>query len=190
MDLLKAPTDPRWLEVALADFDRVLLDHAHCEKKAAAQALSLVASYPDRARLVQRLSRLAQEELGHFRQVYDRLLARGLVLERDPGDPYAQALRKLLRRSDPGRLTDLLLVSALIEARSCERLELLAGALPDADLRAFYATLAQAEAGHHKLFVGLAREYDDPAVVAARLDELAVAEAEIMVGLPIEPRVH
>jgi tRNA-(ms[2]io[6]A)-hydroxylase len=190
MDTLKAPTDPRWLEVALADFDQVLLDHAHCEKKAAAQALSLVASYPDRARLVQRLTRLAQEELAHFRQVYDRLLARGLVLQRDPGDPYAQALRKLLRRSDPGRLTDLLLVSAIIEARSCERLELLAGALPDADLRTFYAALAQAEAGHHQLFVGLAREYDDPAVVAARLDELATAEAEIVAGLPIEPRVH
>lgn len=188
--MLRVPTDPRWLEVALADFDRVLLDHAHCEKKAAAQALSLVASYPDRARLVQRLTRLAQEELGHFRQVYDRLLARGLTLERDKGDPYAQGLRAHLRRSDPGRLTDLLLVSALIEARSCERLELLAGALPDADLRVFYATLAQAEAGHHRLFVGLAREYDAPDVVARRLDELAEIESEVMTSLPLEPRVH
>ena len=188
--MLKVATDPRWLELALADFDRVLLDHAHCEKKAAAQALSLVASYPDKARLVQRLSRLAQEELSHFRQVYDRLLARGLVLQRDQGDPYAQALRKHLRRSDPGRLTDLLLVCALIEARSCERLELLAGALPDPDLRAFSATLATAEAGHHKLVLGLAREYDAPDVVAARLDELAQAEAEVVRALPVEPRVH
>ncbi|MBX3470299.1 MAG: tRNA-(ms[2]io[6]A)-hydroxylase [Planctomycetes bacterium] len=188
--MLRAPTDPRWLEVALGDFDRVLMDHAHCEKKAAAQALSLVASYPDRARLVQRCARLAQEELGHFRQVYDRLLARGLTLGRDPGDPYAQALRKHLRRSDPGRLTDLLLVSALIEARSCERLGLLAGALPDPDLRQFYAALAQAEAGHEKLFVGLAREYDRPEVVAERLAALAEAEADVVASLPIEPRVH
>jgi tRNA 2-(methylsulfanyl)-N6-isopentenyladenosine37 hydroxylase len=188
--MLRAPTNPRWLDVALADLDRVLLDHAHCEKKAAAQALSLVASYPDRPRLVQRLTRLAQEELGHFRQVYDRLLARGLTLERDKGDPYAKALRTHLRRADPGRLTDLLLVSALIEARSCERLELLSQGLTDPDLKAFYATLAQAEAGHQRLFVGLAREYDDPAVVAARLDELAAIESEVMTSLPLEPRVH
>lgn len=188
--MLQVATDPRWLPLALEQLDRVLLDHAHCEKKAAAQALSLVASYPEKARLVQRLSRLAQEELSHFRQVYDRLLARGLVLRRDHGDPYAQELRKHLRRSDPGRLTDLLLVCALIEARSCERLELLAGGLTDPDLAAFYRTLAVAEAGHHKLFVGLAREYDDPEVVAARLEELARAEADVVRALPLEPRVH
>jgi tRNA-(ms[2]io[6]A)-hydroxylase len=187
--LLRVATDPRWLEVALADFDRVLLDHAHCEKKAAAQALSLVASYPERAKLVQRLTRLAQEELTHFRQVYDRLLARGLVLERDRGDPYAQALRRHLRRTDPGRLTDLLVVSALIEARSCERLELLARGLEDPDLRAFYATLARAEDGHHRLFLDLARE-SDPDGVDARVDALAEAEAEVVRGLPVEARVH
>jgi tRNA 2-(methylsulfanyl)-N6-isopentenyladenosine37 hydroxylase len=188
--ILRVATDPGWVEVATRRLDEVLLDHAHCEKKAAAQAMSLVATYPERVRLVQRLTRLASEELGHFRQVYDRLVARGLVLRRDAGDPYAQRLRKHLRRDDPGRLTDLLLVSALIEARSCERLGLLAAALEEADLRAFYAGLAQAEAGHERLFVGLAREYDRPEVVAGRLAELAEAEAAIVRDLPLEPRIH
>ena len=87
--LILSPTNPRWLEVALADFDRVLVDHAHCEKKAAASAMSLVAAYPDRERLVRRLSSLAIEELRHFRAVHLRLRRRGLTLGRDPGDPYA-----------------------------------------------------------------------------------------------------
>lgn len=188
--MLQVPTDPGWLELALAHVDEVLLDHAHCEKKAAAQALSLVATYPEKVRLCQRLSRLAQEELAHFRQVYDRLVARGLVLHRDQGDPYAQQLRKALRREDPGRLTDLLLVSALIEARSCERLTLLAGGLKDPDLASFYAALAQAEDGHQRLFVGLAREYDAPDAVAARLAHLSGVEAEVVRRLPVLPRIH
>lgn len=188
--LLRSRTDPRWVEVALARLDAVLLDHAHCEKKAAAQAMSLLSTYPERVELVRRMAALAREELAHFRQVHDRLVARGLVLGRDPGDPYARELRRHLRRDDPGRFLDLLLVSALIEARSCERLGLLAAALPDPDLAAFYATLATAEQGHARLFVDLARRYVDPAEVAARLDELATAEAEVVARLPLEPRVH
>jgi len=189
--MLASRTDPRWVSVALARFDEVLCDHAHCEKKAAAQAMSLLATYPDRVRLVQAMSRLAQEELGHFRQVFDRVVARGLTLPRDHGDPYARALRKLVRhREDDTRLTDLLLVSGFIEARSHERLELLADALVDEDLKRFYTTLAQAEAGHCKLFVGLAEEYADPERVAARVTVMAAAEAEILAGLPVEPRIH
>jgi tRNA-(ms[2]io[6]A)-hydroxylase len=188
--VLASQTDPRWLPAALADFDRVLVDHAHCEKKAASAAISFLAAFPERTRLVQAMSRLAQEELGHFRQVFDRLLARGLTLGRDPGDPYAQALRKHVRHGQrETRLVDMLLVAALIEARSHERLELLAGALEDEGLRTFYATLAKAEKGHARLFVDLAREAD-PDGVDARLAELAAAEAEIVAGLPLEPRIH
>lgn len=188
---LAARTDPRWLPLALERFDEVLRDHAHCEKKAAAQALSLLASWPEHALLVQRMARLAQEELQHFRQVYDRLLARGLALGRDRGDPYARALRAEVRhRHERTRLTDLLLVAALIEARSHERLALLAGGLEEPDLRRFYQALATAEAGHARLFVGLAEEYDDPAAVAARLGELAAREAEIVAELPLAPRIH
>ncbi len=188
---LAARTDPRWLPLALERFDEVLRDHAHCEKKAAAQALSLLAAWPGHAVLVQRMARLAQEELQHFRQVYDRLLARGLTLGRDHGDPYARALRAEVRhRHERTRLTDLLLVGALIEARSHERLALLAGGLAEPELRRFYEALATAEAGHARLFVGLAEEYEEPAAVAARLGELTAREAEIVAGLPLAPRIH
>ncbi|MGE0708543.1 MAG: tRNA-(ms[2]io[6]A)-hydroxylase [Planctomycetota bacterium] len=188
---LAAATDPAWLPLALERFDEVLADHAHCEKKAASQAISLCAAWPEKVRLVQSLTRLAHEELGHFRQVYDRLVARGIVLHRDRGDPYAKALRALVRhRHEATRLTDMLLVCALIEARSHERLDLLAGGLEDEELRRFYASLAQAEAGHARLFVLLAEEYDDPAAVDLRLRELCAAEAELLASLPLRARIH
>jgi tRNA 2-(methylsulfanyl)-N6-isopentenyladenosine37 hydroxylase len=188
---LARPTDPAWLPLALARFDEVLCDHAHCEKKAASQAISFCATWPEKVRLVQAMARLAQEELTHFRQVYDRIQARGLVLERDPGDPYAKALRKQIRADhEPTRLTDLLLVCALIEARSHERLALLAEGLPDEDLRGFYAALAQAEGGHARLFVQLARHYDERSEVPRRLAELATAEGQILSSLPLAPRIH
>ncbi len=187
--MILSPTNPRWLEVALADFDRVLVDHAHCEKKAAASAMSLVAAYPDRERLVRRLSALAIEELRHFRAVHLRLRRRGLTLGRNPGDPYAQALMRLVRPGR-GRLTDRLLVCGLIEARSRDRIELLANALPDSELAAFYGSLAEAEGRHADLFGDLAREYDDQGEAEARLATLVALEAEIMKRLPIEPRMH
>jgi tRNA-(ms[2]io[6]A)-hydroxylase len=187
---LRSRTDPRWLEVAIAGFDRVLVDHAHCEKKAAASAMALVSAYPDHDLLVKRLARLAHEELRHFRQVYDRISARGLSLGKDEGDPYAQELIRLVRTAPAERRMDRLLVSALIEARSCERLELLGEALPEEELRHFYRTLARAEAGHFTLFFDLAVHYDERARVEARLEELAAAEAEIVARLPIAPRIH
>ena len=190
-DLLRSRTAPHWADRACADLPAVLTDHAHCEKKAAASAMSLIAAFPEKIRLVRAMARLAQEELAHFRQVYDRLQDRGITLTRDQGDPYARALRKLVRpQPDADRLTDLLLISALIEARSHERLALLADALSDPDLRRFYATLAVAEAGHARLFVDLARTYANPDAVDARLDTLALAEAEIVAKLPVEPRIH
>ena len=188
---LASATDPRWIGIALERFDEVLCDHAHCEKKAASQAISLCATWPEKVQLVQSMSRLAHEELSHFRQVYDRLVARGLVLKRDHGDPYARSLRKQVRHEDEGtRLTDLLLICGLIDARSHERLALLGEHLGDADLQRFYRTLAQAEAGHARLFVRLAKEYADPVEVEVRSQELAAAEAEILASLPLEPRIH
>jgi tRNA-(ms[2]io[6]A)-hydroxylase len=185
--LLRSATDPRWAGIAVADLDRTLQDHAHCEKKAAASALKLVADHPDRPALVRALARLAQEELQHFLQVLSELSARGLPLPPDPGDPYAQALLVHVR-GGRGRLCDRLLVGALIEARSCERLRLLAAALPDPRLAGVYARLARAEAGHERLFVELAREADPGA--DGRLEALAVEEARIAAALPLLPRIH
>lgn len=190
--MIRAPNrqaDRAWLEVALADFDRVLIDHAHCEKKAAASAMSLVAAYPDHERLVRKLSALAIEELRHFRAVHKRLRTRGLELGRDPGDPYAQELMRLVRPGR-GRLMDRLLVAGLIEARSRHRIDLLASALFDEALGSFYASLAEAEGRHAELFLRLACHYEPPELVEARLDDLAQAEAEIVNRAPIEPRMH
>src|SRR6266542_2311889 len=124
MSILLSSTDPRWVDVALSDLDRTLGDHAHCEKKASATAMKLVADYPREPDLVRKLARLAQEEAQHFLAVLNELARRGAHLPPDGGDPYAQALLRLVRGGS-ARLVDRLLVGALIEARSCERLALL-----------------------------------------------------------------
>jgi tRNA-(ms[2]io[6]A)-hydroxylase len=186
--LLRSATDPGWAAVAAADLAATLADHAHCEKKAAASALKLVADHPDRPELVRALAKLAQEELQHFLAVLAELARLGVALPPDAGDPYAQALVRLVS-SGPGALVDRLLVSALIEARSCERLSLLAAALPDPRLRELYARLARSEAGHERLFVDLAAGVGGDAALA-RLDALARVEAEIVASLPLLPRIH
>src|SRR3974377_2067863 len=152
---LRCPTDPRWLPHALVPLDEVLVDHAHCEKKAAANALSLLQSYPEVPGLPGHMARLAREESGHLARVLQLLERRGLTLGRDPGDPYAQGLQALVRTPAAHRQLDRLLVAAIIEARSCERLALLAGGLTDPDLRRFYGELARSEDGHQKLFLPL-----------------------------------
>ncbi len=188
--VIKVRTDPRWTRAALADMDAVLIDHAHCEKKAAASAMMLVSTYPQHDELVRKLSGLAVEELRHFRQVHQRIIARGLSLTRDHGDPYAKALLGVVRTSDQERLTDRLLISGLIEARSHERLQLLADALEDQELSEFYASLAKAEAGHSVLFHDLAVQYDSAEAVEKRLDELVRLESLLVGTLPVEARIH
>ena len=187
---MKRPTAAAWLETALADFDAVLIDHAHCEKKAAANALSLLQAYPEIPGLPAQMARLAREESAHLARVLQLMERRGLALGRDKGDPYAQRLQELVRKTQPERRLDRLLVAAIIEARSCERLELLAKALPDERLRRFYAELAQSEDGHQELFVRLAEKAHDEEVARARLEELLRAEAEIVARMPIRAAVH
>ena len=186
--VLRVATAPEWLPLALRDFDRVLCDHAHCEKKAASHALSLLNFYPQVPGVARAMARLAAEESEHLAQVLAILEKRGLTLPRDGGDPYARALQGHVRTGEPGRLVDLLLMSALIEARSRERLDLLARGLTDPELAAFYARLALAEAGHGALFLRLARRVD--AAAAARLPEWLDLEAEIIRTLPIRAAIH
>lgn len=187
--ILRSRTDPRWIEAALSDLDRTLGDHVHCEKKAAATAISLIADYPDRPERVRALAKLAQEENQHFLAVLNELQRRGGKLPPDEGDPYAQALVRLVR-SGAERLLDRLLVGALIEARSCERLELLGPALPEERLRLLFQRLAQSEKGHERLFQDLAADAFGAGPAQARLAELAEAEALIVAGLPLLPRIH
>jgi len=187
---LKAPTAPEWLALALRELDAVLIDHAHCEKKAAANALSLLQAYPEVPGLPAQMARLAREESAHLARVLQLLEARGLSLGRDAGDPYAQGLMALLRHPAKERQLDRFLVAGIIEARSHERLQLLADGLADEALRRFYAELAVSEDGHTTLFERLAHQVAPAEVVASRLDALLEGEAALIRRLPIRPAVH
>lgn len=190
--ILRTPTDPRWLPLALERFDEVLVDHAHCEKKAAANALSMIQVYPDLPGLPAQMARLAREESSHLARVLELMADRGLTLGRDGGDPYAQGLQKAVRTSHEGRRVDRLLVAAVIEARSCERLSLLAEGLEEPPLRRFYAELAQSEDGHQSLFFRLAvtAAGGDVAQVDARLDELLQLEAQVLERVGLRAAIH
>jgi tRNA-(ms[2]io[6]A)-hydroxylase len=187
---LASTTDTAWLARALAHLDEILVDHAHCEKKAASTALSLLFRYPEQVELLTPLARLAREELAHFEEVLDRLRARGLGLRRQRPSPYASELMAGVRAAEPGRLVDTLLCMALIEARSCERLQLLAGAVQDGELAAFFQGLVAGEARHHRAYVDLAERVAPAAEVSRRLDELARHEASVLASIPALPRLH
>jgi len=183
------PSDPRWLPIALSDLDAVHADHLHCERKAAQSALSLIRSYPERADLVAAMARLAHDETRHVVQVSQLMSRRGQVAAYDFGDDYAAALRELIRKPEPARLLDRLLVFATIEGRSAERLGLLAGALEDPKSRDLYASLATAEVRHRDIFLSLARD-TSPDTWRGRAAELAAREAEILAGRAISARIH
>jgi tRNA-(ms[2]io[6]A)-hydroxylase len=190
MFCLRVPTDPAWARKAVSDLDRVLVDHAHCEMKAASNALSLIVRHPSDLGLVRALTELAREELDHVRRAVAFLERRGLALGPPPVDTYAADLRQAMAAmsSPVPPLVDRLLVGALIEARSCERFKLLLEALPEStpqDLRVFYEELFACEARHYRAYVDLAiRACDnDTRAVEARLSTLAVAEGKIVSAL-------
>jgi len=183
------PSDARWIDVALGDLDAVHADHLHCERKAAQSALSLIRSYPERTDLVTEMARLAHDETRHVVQVAQLMKRREQPAAYDFGDDYAAALRDHIRKPEPLRLLDRLLVFAVIEGRSAERLGLLAEALDDPKSRELYAFLATAEVRHRDIFLALARD-TAPDGWRARAAELATIEAEIFVDRPITARIH
>lgn len=187
---LQAASPSAWLDAVCADFDAFLLDHAAAERKASAVALSLITHYPDRRELVAAMMEVAREELEHFYQVYLLLDARGIALGADRKDAYVRALRAEIRRGAGDYFLDRLLVSAIVEARGCERFGLLARALPDPELQSFYRRIADSEARHDAIFVNLARRYFPTAAVDARIAELLRNEAKIMENLPIRAALH
>ncbi len=187
---LKCESNAGWAPAAVADLDTLLIDHVHCEKKAASTALSLINRYPEKTLLVDHMIVHAQEELEHFALVLGYLKERGTGLRRDSADPYVNQLLEHARRNEPQRLLDSLIVAALIEARSCERFQLLVDALPPGDLRDLFDGLMPSEARHFTMFLTLAREYFAAEEVERRLEEYTVIEAGIVRGLRDEPRMH
>lgn len=183
---LAAPTPPGWAEAAVRDLDALLADHAHCELKAASMALSIVAKFGDDSGLVRDMTALAHEELRHFERVHAKLRARGGSLGRVRPDRYV----KRLRERGTSSLADLLVVSAFVEARSCERFRLLSGAPVDKPLRDFWAELASAESRHHELFLDRAQAAAGAAEAARIVRDLARFEAKLIAELPFEPRIH
>lgn len=187
---LQVRTPAAWLEAVFADFDSFLVDHALCERKASAMGMSLVAKYPDRPLILEPLIAFAREELEHFHIMFKVLADRGLSLPADSKDPYVNGLRAKMRSEPEALFLDRLLVSGVVEARGCERLQMVTEALEDPALEQIYLELTRAEARHHALFFRLAERYFPPAQVKARATELFAAEAELVRSLPLRARVH
>jgi tRNA 2-(methylsulfanyl)-N6-isopentenyladenosine37 hydroxylase len=190
MNILHQATTTAWIEQALANLDTILLDHSHCERKAAGTAINLMFRYPSNTKLVRQLTAIAREELEHFEQVNQILEQRGVPLAPLNAPPYAKGLMSHVRTQEPQRLLDSLLVSGLIEARSHERLGLLGTHLPDPKLAAFYRSLMASEARHFGIYWLLADTYFDRALVQSRLAELAIVESDLLRELHHEPRIH
>lgn len=187
---LACESNPEWVDVAIAHPDHVLVDHALCEKKAAAFAMAMINRYPDKMRLVLEMIDLAKEELEHLDTVVRILDARGITMAPDEGNVYAQQLHGHIRGQEPYRLLDALIVGAFIEARSCERFSLLAKHAPDEEMRALYSSLLASEAGHYRMYTDIAREYFTVEDVRSRVKEFAEIEASIVKGLSNQPTMH
>jgi tRNA-(ms[2]io[6]A)-hydroxylase len=188
-DLLCA-TPRDWVQVILDDFDTFLADHANCERKASALAMSLVVKYPQRTAITGLLIAIAREELEHFEQVYEVMCTRGVALAKDEPDPYVNALGALMRHGRDERLLDRLLVSSVVECRGAERFQIVAEALTDPQLKRFYATLWKAETKHGHQFVDMALRCFSADLVYPRLQSLMEGEAQIIEQLPWRASLH
>ena len=189
---LKLPTDPRWVGIAEKNIDEILIDHAHCELKAASTANSLIMSFPEYAELVTEMVSLVKEEMSHFKMVHERLLKRNVVLGRDRKDLYVHDLLKFFPKggSRTTQLVHRLLYAALIEARSCERFRLLSENIKDQDLAKFYRDLMASEANHYTLFLNFARKFGERKEVDKKWNDLLVYEAELMKNLGDKETIH
>jgi tRNA-(ms[2]io[6]A)-hydroxylase len=177
---LQSETSDRWLKQVDADLEAILIDHAHCEKKAAGTALNLIFHYVEDVELCKEMAFIVNEELEHFQMVLDLLARRGIRFRRLTPSSYGRELNDLVRKQEPQKAVDRLLVAGLIEARSCERFHKLAEHVRDEELAKFYRGLFESEARHHTTYTRLAKHFAPEEVVMARLDELAAAEAAII----------
>ena len=187
---LASASSNAWLEQAINHPLEILIDHAHCERKAAGLAVQLMFRYMCEPGLAEVLSPLAREELEHFEQVLCLIKARGGYLKPLKAPPYGTQLSKQIRKSEPERMLDSFLVAGLIEARSHERMSLLAIHGPDKEFRKLYEGLLSSEARHFGIYWLLCEDRYEREVIVARLEELALDEANILMKLHLEPRMH
>tara|TARA_Y100001968_G_C19450010_1_gene767901 strand:+ start:622 stop:1203 length:582 start_codon:yes stop_codon:yes gene_type:complete len=183
-------TSNSWLRQAVDNPIEILVDHAHCERKAAGFAMQLMFRYIAEPGLSEVLSPLAREELEHFERVLALLHSRGESLRQLPAPPYASQLGGNIRKQEPFRMLDSFLVAGLIEARSHERMSLLALNSPDKEIRALYADLLKSEARHFSIYWSLSQERFAKDIITERLNELATLEAEILSVMHPKPRMH
>lgn len=196
-DFLAVPTPDAWIDWALDNETLLLIDHAHCEKKAASTALSMMYRYVDYPEFLNRLSKLAREELVHFEQVLKLMRKRGVVYDHLTAAPYAGELIKVSRQEEPGKLIDRLIISAFIEARSCERFAAVAPHLDD-ELSTFYLGLLRSEARHFEVYIeqadAVARDAGESASgensVSGRIERIRQRENELIRAPAAEFRFH
>jgi tRNA-(ms[2]io[6]A)-hydroxylase len=184
-------TPSQWVERVLSSFDDFLLDHASCERKAAALATSFIAKYPDRTFLIEPMVSLAREELEHFAEVYRIINKRKInFLPSDEKDIYVNKVLAQLRHGREERFLDRLIMSGIVEARGWERFNLLAEHLTDEPLQLFYHRLAQRELGHYKIFINIAHKYFSESEVDLAISRIAEVESEAMLTTPLSSRLH
>lgn len=188
---IKVASSQAWIDAVMDDFDAFLQDHADCERKASAMAMSLVAKYPDRTEIIPELIETGIEELEHFQQVYAIMASRGIpLLHSISEDPYAKALVKQCHSGIMERFLDRLLIASVLETRGAERFKMVSDAQQDPALRRFYKELWTSEAKHGHIFVKMALLYFDHDKVYDRLNWWLDREAEIIQNLEIRPALH
>lgn len=188
---LAVESSQEWIDTVMADFDEFLRDHANCERKASAMALSFVAKYPNRVEIIPDLIETSVEELEHFRDVYKIMEARGIQLTHEIGqDIYVKQLLDKCRSGREERFMDRLLLASLVETRGAERFRMVYEALDEPSLKKFYHQLWASEAKHGEIFVKMALNYFEPNIVYNRLDEMTENEGEVLKSLPLKPALH
>lgn len=190
---LQLPTDPLWVKnVVESNIEEILTDHAFCEQKAASNAITLIVQNPQLSDLVQEMAALVQEEMDHFKRVHDIILERGFILGRERKDDYVNQLRKFLASGGTrsAQLIDRLLLSAMIEARSCERFKVMSEHIDDTQLSEFYHELMISEATHYTMFIRLAKKYADGIDVDKRWKEFLEYEAKVIQNYGKSETIH
>jgi tRNA 2-(methylsulfanyl)-N6-isopentenyladenosine37 hydroxylase len=188
---ITVPSRPEWVQAVIADFPAFLQDHADCERKASAMAMSFIAKYPDRIEIIPELIAIGIEELEHFQQVYHLMASRGIPMPASMGeDPYVSQLIKRCHSGRIERFLDRLLIASVVETRGAERFRLVSEAQTDPEMHRFYKILWASEAKHGHVFVKFALNYFDEKTVYDRLAWWMEQEGEVIDGLPIRAALH